>query len=130
MLTFQFERREVMVESCGRPAIRGVTLAAIRAKATLVRIIAVVAGIAILLRHLEVTNTAGVDMALVTGDTHMLPRDFEGKGIVIEVPSEAIHTVVATETGRTKGLRMHRHEAYVDLTVAAIAGVEGEGCDI
>ena len=93
-------------------------------------LIFLVAGIAILQRHREVTEATGIYMALNTGQSDVFARELERKDIVIEILSEAIHTIVTIEAGGTEGQRVRGHESLVNLTVAGIAGIQGEGCDI
>ena len=63
------------------------------------RLIASMTGIAILSSHLEVAETAGVDMTLHASKTYMLASDLEREFIVVEVFSQSIHTLMAIETG-------------------------------
>jgi hypothetical protein len=99
MPALQFERGEIMIELCGRPAIRGVAIGAAETKSSFVRFIALVAGVAILRGLLEVADAAGIDMALHASQTHMLTSDFERKGIMIEIFSKTIHAIMTIETG-------------------------------
>ena len=68
----QFECGQVVVELCRSPTIRGVTLAAIHTKATLVRIVATMTRITVLLCHLEIAVAACINMALNTGKSQVL----------------------------------------------------------
>ena len=77
MPAVQREITEVMVERCRRPAIHRVARAAIPPEAALMRFVVIVTGIAILRGGREVAKTACVDMALHTGRTLMLARQFE-----------------------------------------------------
>ena len=77
VFAFELERRQVVIERCRGPTIRGVTLAAIQPKATLVRLIVMMTGIAILQRHREVTRAARVDMTLHAGKTRVFAHQFE-----------------------------------------------------
>ena len=77
MLAFQFERRKIVVEFCGRPAIRCVTIYTAKAEATSMRLVGLMTGIAVLQRYLEIPEAAGIDVALYTGKTYMFARDFE-----------------------------------------------------
>ena len=87
-------------------------------------------GIAVLQCHCEITQPARVDMALYTDKTNMLASDFERENIMIEFFSQAVHAIMAIETNRTKGQCVRGHEPQIHLTVAGIAGVQREGCDI
>lgn len=77
MLALQLERREIVIEFRRRPAIRRVTINARNAKAAFMRIIGMMAGVAVLQCHCEVAKAARVDMTLYTGKPHMLAGDFE-----------------------------------------------------
>ena len=61
-----------MVKGRRAPAICSVALTAIEAKATLVRLIIMMTGIAVLGRDRKITQTPGVDMALYTCKAHVL----------------------------------------------------------
>ena len=130
VLSLQFECGEVVIELGRSPAVRGVTLAAIESKPTLMRLIVMMAGIAVLLRGREVTQTAGVDMALHAGKTDVTARQLECKNIVIEVLIETVHTIMAIQTGRAKGQGVSGHEAYIRLSVTRIASIQFEGGNI
>jgi hypothetical protein len=54
MLAFQLEGGKIMIERGRLPAFRGVTLTAIRAKATFMSIIIEMTGIAVLQGHREI----------------------------------------------------------------------------
>ena len=67
VFALQLERSQVVIELCGRPSLRGVTLAAIQPKAAVMRLIVMVTGIAILWRRREIRQRACVDMTLHAG---------------------------------------------------------------
>ena len=77
MPAFQFERGEVVVELCRRPASRGMALTAVRAKATLMRVVAVMTGITVLRCHFKIAKAACIDMTLRAGKACMLSGNFE-----------------------------------------------------
>lgn len=99
VLALQFERGQVMIELGGDPTIRSVALAAIRSKAALVRLVVEVTRITILPRHREIPNATRVDMALHTGEPHMLAGQLKGKEAVVEVLSKTVDAVMAIATG-------------------------------
>lgn len=99
VLTLEFERREVVIEGCRRPAIRRVALAAILSKTAFVWVIVPVTGRAILGGHLEVTQSSGIEMTLDTGDLSVRSGKPERKDGVIEILVKAVHTVMAIEAG-------------------------------
>lgn len=112
-----------MVKLCRSPAIRGVTLTAIGSKTTFVRLILPVAGIAILQRRGEIAQTARIDVTLYTGNADVLASNFERKGVVVKILSEAISAVMTIETSRAKGYSMRGHKAYIPLAVTGIARI-------
>ena len=130
VLALQFERGQIVVESGRRPAIHRVTLAAIQPEATLMRLIVMMTGVAILQGHLEVAKAARVDMTLYTGKTHVLTRQREGKAVVVKILPEPIHAIVTVETAGAKRQRMRGHEHRIHLTMACVASLRREGCDI
>ena len=77
VFAFQFKGGQVVVEPGRRPAIGGMTLAAIQPEATLMRFIVMMTGVAILQSHLEVASAASVDMTLHTGKTEVLTHQWE-----------------------------------------------------
>lgn len=77
MTAFQFKRGKIVIELGRRPAIRGMALAAIHAKATLVRIVSSMAGVAILQRRLEIAKETCIYVTLHTGKSDMLSGYFE-----------------------------------------------------
>ena len=77
VFAFQFKGGQVVVEPGRRPAIGGMTLAAIQPEATLMRLIVMMTGVAILQSHREVANAARVDMTLHTGKTEVLTHQWE-----------------------------------------------------
>lgn len=127
MSALQPEGRKVVIECCRLPAVGGVTLTAISAKAALVSVVIEVTGIAVLEGHREITESARVDMALHTCHAHMLARDLERKSIMIEILSETIHAIMTVETRRTKRQCVGGHESQIRLTVTAITGI-GSKC--
>lgn len=74
----QFERRQVVIELCGSPAICCVALAAIQPEAALMRFIVVVTGMAILGGHREVIQAARVEVTLHASKIDMRPGQLEG----------------------------------------------------
>ena len=71
MSASQGEIAQVMVEGCRSPALGGMALAAIETKATLMRLVGVMTGVAILPRHREIAEAACIHMALHTGNSNM-----------------------------------------------------------
>ena len=112
------------------PGYGRVTSRAVRPKATLMRLIVLVTGKAILRCHCEISQTARVDMTLHAGNARMLPGQLERKDIMAEMLPKAIHAVVTIKTGRTKRQCMRRHEPRVQLAVTGIAGVQYKGRDV
>lgn len=98
MSTRQWEVTAVVIERRGCPAILCVAIRAAEPVSSLVRLILLVAGIAVLKRHREVAQPTRVEVALVTGQSHMLPFDLERKSIVIEMGTEAIDAIMTIET--------------------------------
>ena len=96
---FELECCQIVIKGGRRPAVRGMALAAIQSKTALMRLIVMMAGIAILRRRRKIAKVAPVDMTLHTGKAHMLPGELEGKGIVIEIRAETIHTIMTVKTG-------------------------------
>jgi hypothetical protein len=74
MFPLELERCQVVIELGRSPAIDCVTLAAIEPEASLMRLIVMMAGIALLGRYGEVADEAGVDVTLHTGKPGMLPQ--------------------------------------------------------
>jgi hypothetical protein len=83
-----------------------------------VRIILLVAGSAILGCDREIAQAAGAEMALITRDSNMFSFDPERELVVIKVFTEAIHSIVAIQAGRSVGKSMSRREGHIHLTVA------------
>lgn len=110
MFPFEFERRQVVVEFGRRPAIRRMAEGAISAKAPLVRLVSVMAGVTILRRGGKICQRTGIHVTLHARHAAMLPRQFEGKVVVIETRHEAIHPIVTIQTRRTERQHMPRHE--------------------
>ena len=77
MLAFQFEHREIVVELCRRPTLLCVAIHAAETVASVMRLILMMTGIAILNRHWEIAQPTRVEMTLITGKPHMLPLDPE-----------------------------------------------------
>ena len=130
MFPLQLERGQVVVKCCGSPAPGCMALTAIHSKAALVRLIVKVTGITVLKCRREIAQSACIDMTLHTCQANMLARELERENVVIKILPEAIHAVVAIETGRAKGDRMRGHESQIHLTVASIASIESEGRDL
>ena len=130
MSTFQLECHKVVVEGRWCPAVYSMALTAIGTKAALVRLIVEMTGIAILRCRGKVAYTSRIDMALDTGNTNMLAAELECRGIVIEIAAQAVHAIMAIETGRTKRHRVRGHESQIYLTVAGIASLRRERCHV
>jgi hypothetical protein len=77
VLAFQFERCQIVIELGRSPAVRFVTLTAIQPEATLMRLIVMVTGVAILQRDRKVAQATRVDMTLHTGKINMFARQLE-----------------------------------------------------
>lgn len=77
VLTFQFERGEVVIERCGNPTIGGMALAAIQPEAAFVRLIVMMTRVAVRQSHLEISKAARIDMALDTGKVDMFASELE-----------------------------------------------------
>ncbi len=60
----------------------------------------------------------------------MLASNLEWKPIVIEIFSKTIHPIMTIQTGRTKRQRVRGHKAQIHLTVATIASIQSERCDV
>ena len=126
MFAFQFKRGKIVVKLCRSPAIRSVTLAAIRSEATFVRLILPMAGRAILQCHGKITEPARIGVTLYTGNADVLTRDFERRGVMVKILSEAVHAIMTIEARRAKGYGMCGHEPYIALAVTGIAGIHGK----
>lgn len=126
MSAFQFKRGKIVVKLRRSPAICRVTLTAIGSEATFVRLILPMARRAILQCYGKITEPARIDMALYTGNADVLTRDFERKGVMVKVLSEAVSAIMTIKTSRAKGYGMCSHEPYIALAVAGIAGIHGK----
>lgn len=105
-------------------------LTAIRAKLTVVLIIGVVTGVAILRSVREVGQGTGIHVALNAGHIRMSALGLEGEACVAETFTKAIHAVVAIEAGHPVGNGMGLGEDRIYLTVAAVAGVDRKGGNV
>lgn len=88
------------------------------------------AGITILMGYLKITRSARIGMTLDTGQPYMLASNLEWKPIMIELFSKTIHPIMTIQTGRTKRQRVRGHKAQIHLTVAPIASIQSERCDV
>ena len=125
----EFERRQAVIEFGGRPAVGGVTGGAVGAEASLVRVVGAVAGGAILRSARKVGEGPRVEVAFGAQRIHVPALEPENK-IVPEIFTEAIHTVVAIETGAAVGEGMRQGKGRVNLTVAGLARVRSERGDV
>jgi hypothetical protein len=60
----------------------------------------------------------------------VLPRQLEIEVDMAEIISISIHAIVASETVCPEGQEMSLGEGNIHLTVAGLAGVQCEGCDV
>lgn len=118
VLTFKLEGCQVVIELCRAPAVLTMTFRAPGTKAAFVRIILLVAGSAILGCDREIAQAAGAEMALITRDSNMFSFDPERELVVIKVFTEAIHSIVAIQAGRSIGKRMGCHKGSIPLAMA------------
>ena len=130
MFTFQFEGCKIMVEPCGRPSIGRMTIAAIRTKTALVRLILTMTRETILWSRLQVCDCARIEVAFRADRFCMLTRQLKCKLVVIEIISIAIHSIVADETVRAECEEMCLGKGNVHLAVAVLAGVRSEPRDV
>lgn len=77
VLAFQLERGQVVIERGRSPALGSMTLAAVGPETPLVRLVVLMAGVAILRGHREICSSARIDMALHTGQPSVLPCESE-----------------------------------------------------
>lgn len=102
VFSLELECSQVVIELCGRPAIRSMTLTAIHSEATLVRVVVMVTGITILEGHCKVAKAARIEVALHTGKTFVFSCQLERRDIVVEILPEAVHAIVTVEAGGTE----------------------------
>jgi len=130
MSALQLEGRQVMIELRVLPAIRCVADATIGSEASLVRIIVMVAGIAIFLRHFKIHKLVHIDVTFHASNTHMLPRQLERKGIMIKGFSKPVDPIMAVQAGPAERGEMGISKDRIHLTVAGLAGVRCESRDV
>lgn len=130
MRACQGEVAETVIEVRIVPIRRIMTGGAIRSILTVVCVIVTVTGIAVLRRRGKVHKIARVNMALHAGKTSVPAGKLEGEHAVIESFIEAIHSVMAIETGGTERKRMRGHERLIHLTVAGVASLQIERGDV
>lgn len=119
-----------MVESGGRPAVRGMTRRAIKSEASIVRLVPAMTGIAVLQSHLEIVQPARIKVAFYTFQSDMPAGDLERKLIMIEIRDQAIDAIVTSETIGAKRQRMCRHKDHIHFAVTGIAGGQVEYGDV
>lgn len=122
----QGKSAEIVIECCWGPTICAMTLTAVQTEASLMRLVCVMTGIAVLQCNGKVAQPARVDMALNAGQTHVLSGQLERENTVIEMVTEAIHAVMAIEAGSAKGQHMRSHKRRIGLTVTTVTGFRCE----
>jgi hypothetical protein len=122
--------RVLPVEFSRSPSAGVMTRRTLRSELTIVGIILLVAGVAILRRRGEVYQPACIDMTLHAGKTSMAARKLEREHTVIEILIEAIHPVVTLEAGGAKREGMCGHKRQVHLAMTGFAGCQGERGDV
>ncbi len=126
----QREIAATMIEGGVFPIERGMAGSAICTKAGFVRIVGSMAGVTVGGRYLEISQVARIDMTLHTDHTPVLPCQFEGSNVVIELFSEPVDPIVASQAGRAKRQEMRLGKDRVHLAVAGITRVRCEGGDV
>ena len=99
MCPLQFEVGKVVVELGWFPSIHRMAGCAIPSKSTLMGIVIVVAGIAILQRCLKIADRARIEMTFRTVEPVMFAGDLELEPVVIEIRHQAVHTVMTIQAG-------------------------------
>lgn len=122
VFTIQLEEGQVVVEGGRRPAVRGMTEAAICAEPALVVIVFGMAGVAVLRGRSEVHNGAGVDVALPALNLNMFPGQLEEYAGVVEFMTIGIHPIVTGQAVAAEIQGMGLQEGRLDLGVAGGAG--------
>jgi hypothetical protein len=121
MFPHKLERCQVMIECRWRPAILCMTVHAGESKTSIMRLVGMVTGVAILWRHGEIAKSARSVMTLVAGKPRVFPFQLERKNTVIKILIEAIHTIVTIDTGCTERQVVSDHKSHVLLTMTGIA---------
>ena len=93
------------------------------------RVVLIMAGVAILRRGLKVCESAGIKMTLGAADILVPAFEFENSGIVVEV-TETIHAIMTCQAIGAEREQMGLGEGNVHVVVAGLARVGGEGCDV
>ena len=122
VLPLQLESRQCVVERGWLPARRRVAFPALLPKLTLVRVVFLVAGEAILGRSLQVLDRPGRRMAPEAVATGMLPLQGKRQLIVVKAASITVYAIMAIQTGFPKGLQVSLGKLGVALLVTAPTG--------
>jgi len=126
MPAFELEGGKIVVEFSRSPALLGVAICTICAKAASVRVIPGMTGETILGGPRKVTELTRLEMASVTREPGMPSLELEGKAIMVETTPKAVQAVMAVETGATVRQCMCGHECNVHSTMAGVAPVQIE----
>lgn len=102
MFAFQLEDRKIVIEFGGCPTVLRMTIHATKSITTVVRLVPLMAGIAILQRHLKITQPTRIHMTLHAWQTHMLTDELERELVVIKICNKAVCAVMTIETSGTK----------------------------
>jgi hypothetical protein len=130
VLSLQLEDRQLVIESGGCPAGFGMAVGTVQTQSSLMRVILLVARIAILLGGWEIAQCARIVMALVTGKSHMPALELEGESIVVKVIPKTVHAIMTVQAGCPVCQAMSGHKGEIRLAMAGIAGIEIEPGDI
>ena len=98
MSAFQLERRKVVIEIRRFPTVHRMADRTVRTELTAVRVVIVVAGIAILQSLLKVADGTRVSMAFRAGQPIVLASELEHEIVVGEIRYKAVHPVMTSQT--------------------------------
>ena len=130
MLAFELKSGEVMIELCRGPACFGMTGRTVLAKAPFMRLILLMAGIAILRGVRKIRQIARIEMTPVTCKICMATLKCKRILIMVEFFPKAIHTIVTIQAGCSIDQGMACHESYILLAVTAITSAGIKFADI
>ncbi len=103
---------------------------AICAELTGMFIILLVARVAILRRRLQISKGARIEMTFCASHICVLAVQFKRKTRVSEVITQCVYAIVTGKAICAKSQNVCLGESNIHLTVATVAGVWGEGCDV
>jgi hypothetical protein len=124
--TFKLERRKVVVELGGLPAIGGMAGSAVGSKPALVGIIFLVTGMAVCRRFRKIGQGSRIGMTLRADQVAVHAGQLERK-FMLEIVPKSIHAIMTVEACLAIFKRMAQGEGRIHLTVAGLAGVRSEG---